>query len=110
MVRRADGSIRPPDYRRIDDRSAAGAINAVQAPDDPEVADLAVRVMHTNIPWDLKNKTLVYNQLWGQGRHRVLGQFRHAEVGHGRREARAATVLGEVGFLQTVSNWPIAPT
>ncbi len=92
----------------IDDRRLPVAINAVQgAPDDPKSRIWPFKVMHTNIPWDPKNKTLVYNQLWGKDDTAFWGNFDMLKSVTAGMKHEQRPFSGEVGFLQTVSNWPI---
>ncbi len=93
---------------KIDDGKLPVSINAVMGSSaDPQARIWPFKQMHSKIPWDPKNKTLVYNHLWGTDDTAFWGNFDLVKaVTEGmKRENRPFS--GEVGFLPTVSNWPI---
>lgn len=83
-------------------------INAVLgAPADPKSRIWPFKVMRTNIPYDAGNKTLVFNHLWGNDDTSFWGNFDMLKAVAAGMEQQKRPFSGEVGFIQSVSNWPI---
>lgn len=93
---------------KIDDAKLPVPINAVQgAAKDPNARIWPFKEMHTRIPWDPKNRSLVYNHLWGKDDTAFWGNFDMVKSVAAGMKHENRPFSGEVGFLPTVSNWPI---
>ncbi|MCE1236259.1 MAG: tetrathionate reductase family octaheme c-type cytochrome [Hyphomicrobiales bacterium] len=93
---------------KIDDAKLPVAINSVMgSPDEKNARIWPFKEMHTNVPWDPKNKTLVFNHLWGKDDTAFWGNFDIVKSVAAGMKLENRPFSGEVGFLPTVSNWPI---
>ncbi len=93
---------------KIDDSEQPVPINAVMGgPNDPKARIWPFKEMHTRLPWDPKNKSLVYNHLWGKDDTAFWGNFDMVKSVAAGMKIENRPFSGEVGFLPTVSNWPI---
>ncbi len=92
----------------IDTSQSPTPINAVQGEwTDPKARVWPFKEMHTRMPYDAGNKTLVYNHLWGADDTAFWGNFDlKKSIGAGMATEKRP-FSGEIGFLPTVSNWPI---
>ncbi|ARE42077.1 Octaheme tetrathionate reductase [Rhodovulum sp. P5] len=93
---------------QIDDSQPVVPINDVLGDaSDPGSRIWPFKEMHTRIPYDAGNKTLVYNHLWGDDDAAFWGNFDIAKSIEAGMEIEQRPFSGEIGFLPTVSNWPI---
>jgi octaheme c-type cytochrome (tetrathionate reductase family) len=74
---------------------------------DPKARIWPFKDMHTNMPYDSGNKTLVYNHLWGADDSAYWGNFDLKKAIAAGMEIEKRPFSGEIGFLRTVSSWPI---
>ena len=95
-------------HTRFNSKVQPVPINAVRG----EATDSGARiwpfkVMHTVMPYDVKNETLVYTHLWGEDKAAFWGNYNFKEaVAKGMQDAKLP-YSGELGFIPTVSYWPI---
>jgi octaheme c-type cytochrome (tetrathionate reductase family) len=84
------------------------AINAYLGdPADGESRIWPFKRMHTWQPFDVGNRTLVYTHLWGDDNTAYWGNYdMAASVERGMKDF-GLPYSGELGFLETVSYWPI---
>lgn len=81
------------------------AINGSAAENDSRIWPF--KTMRTVMPYDVKNETLVYTHLWGEDDAAFWGNYDFKKaVAKGMQEAKLA-FSGELGFIPTVSYWPI---
>ena len=93
---------------KIDDSKQPVPINAVQGDAaDPKSRIWPFKQMHTRLPWDPKLKSLVYNHLWGKDDTAFWGNFDMVKSVAAGMKLENKPFSGEIGFLPTVSNWPI---
>lgn len=93
---------------KIDTDHLPVPINAVQGDaDDPNARIWPFKEMHTKVPYDAGNKTLVFNHLWGADDTAFWGNFDLAKSVAAGMKIENRPFSGQIGFLPTVSNWPI---
>ena len=74
---------------------------------DPKSRIWPFKEMHTRMPYDAGNKTLVYNHLWGNDDTAYWGNFDLKKSIAAGMAIEKRPFSGDIGFLPTVSNWPI---
>ncbi len=74
---------------------------------DPKSRIWPFKEMHTNMPYDAGEKTLVFNHLWGADNTAFWGNFNIKKAIAAGMAIEHRPFSGQIGFLKTVSNWPI---
>jgi octaheme c-type cytochrome (tetrathionate reductase family) len=93
---------------KVDDTNPVTAINDPQGSStDPKSRIWPFKEMHTRIPFDKGNQSLVYNHLWGNDDDAFWGNFDMKKAIAAGMAIEKRPFSGEIGFLPTVSNWPI---
>ncbi|HUO53617.1 MAG TPA: tetrathionate reductase family octaheme c-type cytochrome [Rhodoblastus sp.] len=93
---------------KIDTSKPATPINNPQGSwSNPKARIWPFKEVHTKMPYDAGNKTLVYNHLWGSDDTAFWGNFDIKKSIEAGMKIEKRPFSGEIGFLPTVSNWPI---
>ncbi|KAA5599940.1 tetrathionate reductase family octaheme c-type cytochrome [Blastochloris sulfoviridis] len=93
---------------KIDAKQSPVPINVVKGdPGDPNSRIWPFKQVRTKVPWDPVNKTLVFNHLWGDDDTAFWGNFDLVKSVSAGMKLENRPFSGTLGFLDTVSNWPI---
>lgn len=74
---------------------------------DPRSRIWPFKKMHTVMPYDKGNGTLVYTHLWGDDAEAYWGNYNFADAIRKGMEKNDLPYSGEYGFVDTYSFWPI---
>ena len=75
--------------------------------DDADSRIWPFKQMHTWMPYDKEKNTLVYTHLWGEDGDSFWGNFDMQKAVERGMADYNLPYSGELGFVSTVSNWPI---
>jgi octaheme c-type cytochrome (tetrathionate reductase family) len=75
--------------------------------DDPNSRIYPFKRMHTTMPYDKGNNTLVYMNLWGNDGNALWGTYDFGKAIETGMKKNGIPYSGEWGFLKTYSYWPI---
>jgi octaheme c-type cytochrome (tetrathionate reductase family) len=74
---------------------------------DPDSRIYPFKRMHTTMPYDKGNNTLVYMQLWGESEGALWGNYDFGKAIAEGMANNGKPYSGEFGFVETYSYWPI---
>jgi hypothetical protein len=74
--------------------------------DDPNSRIYPFKRMHTTMPYDKGNNTLVYMNLWGNDGNALWGNYDFAKAIKTGMKKNGIPYSGEWGFVETYSYWP----
>ncbi len=99
-------------YTTVDTKFDPGKLpidmNAIEgSATDPGARIWPFKRMHTMMPFDPVNKTLVYTHLWGEDDAALWGNYDFKKAVAVGMEKAGKPFSGKVDFVSTVSNWPI---
>ncbi|WP_069470099.1 tetrathionate reductase family octaheme c-type cytochrome [Candidatus Marithrix sp. Canyon 246] len=75
--------------------------------DDPNSRIYPFKRMHTTMPYDKGNNTLVYMNLWGNDGNALWGTYDFSKAIETGMKKNGIPYSGEWGFIKTYSYWPI---